>query len=152
VSQRSSASRRGRSWPAPPPCRPRRRRAFLPVDLDADEPAFIAAAVASSSNDSCAITWHQWQAAYPTESRIGHVTASRLGERLVTPLEPVDGVVGVLAQVGRGRGGQGVVLDAVATAALLVWAVDEVLRGVNPFRRLLGGGVLVVVVAGLVVR
>src|SRR5579862_3455529 len=28
-------------------------------------------AVASSSNDSCAITWHQWQAAYPTESSTG---------------------------------------------------------------------------------
>ena len=29
------------------------------------------AAVASSSNDSCAITWHQWQAAYPMLSRTG---------------------------------------------------------------------------------
>ena len=34
-------------------------------------PAFIAAATSSSSNDSWAITWHQWQAAYPTDSRIG---------------------------------------------------------------------------------
>ena len=25
--------------------------------------SFMYAAVASSSNDSCAITWHQWQAA-----------------------------------------------------------------------------------------
>src|SRR5215472_7706124 len=33
--------------------------------------AFTIAAVASSSNDSCAITWHQWQAAYPTDSRTG---------------------------------------------------------------------------------
>src|SRR4051812_16523310 len=24
-----------------------------------------------SSNDSCAMTWHQWHAAYPTDSRIG---------------------------------------------------------------------------------
>ena len=32
---------------------------------------FTRAAVASSSNDSCAITWHQWHAAYPTESRTG---------------------------------------------------------------------------------
>ena len=29
------------------------------------------AAVASSSNDSCAITWHQWHAAYPTLSSTG---------------------------------------------------------------------------------
>src|SRR3984957_13323264 len=29
------------------------------------------AATDGSSNDSCAITWHQWQAAYPTESSTG---------------------------------------------------------------------------------
>ena len=34
-------------------------------------PSFIAAATWSSSNDSWAITWHQWHAAYPTDSRIG---------------------------------------------------------------------------------
>jgi hypothetical protein len=28
------------------------------------------------------------------------------------------------------------------TAALVWWALDEVVRGVNPWRRLLGGGVL----------
>ena len=33
--------------------------------------SFIRAAVCSSSNDSCAITWHQWHAEYPTESRTG---------------------------------------------------------------------------------
>ena len=33
--------------------------------------SFTIAAVASSSNDSCAITWHQWQAAYPTDSSTG---------------------------------------------------------------------------------
>ena len=33
-------------------------------------------ATASSSNDSCAITWHQWQAAYPTEISTG--TSRRL--------------------------------------------------------------------------
>ncbi|MGB9373042.1 MAG: hypothetical protein WCA82_02660 [Jiangellales bacterium] len=49
-------------------------------------------------------------------------------------------------------GTAGVVLDVVATAALLVWALDEVARGVNPFRRMLGAGVLLFVVAGLVVR
>ncbi len=30
------------------------------------------------------------------------------------------------------------VLTAVSTGALLVWAADELVRGVNPFRRLLG--------------
>src|SRR6187401_794767 len=33
--------------------------------------SFMYAAVASSSNDSRSITWHQWQAEYPIESRIG---------------------------------------------------------------------------------
>lgn len=41
------------------------------------------------------------------------------------------------------------VLAVISTGALLVWAADEVLRGVNPFRRLLGAGVLAVVVLGL---
>ena len=40
-------------------------------------------------------------------------------------------------------------LTVLSTGALLVWAADEVLRGVNPFRRLLGAGVLVVVLLGL---
>src|SRR6266536_3145118 len=31
----------------------------------------MSAAIPGSSNDSWAITWHQWQAAYPIESRIG---------------------------------------------------------------------------------
>jgi hypothetical protein len=38
----------------------------------------------------------------------------------------------------------------VATLALVVWAGDELLRGVNPFRRILGATVLVWVLASLV--
>jgi len=34
------------------------------------------------------------------------------------------------------------VLRWVSTGGLVVWAGDEVLRGVNPFRRMLGAGVL----------
>ena len=34
-------------------------------------------------------------------------------------------------------------LFVVAAAALLVWAVDEVVRGVNPWRRFLGAAVVV---------
>jgi hypothetical protein len=41
-------------------------------------------------------------------------------------------------------------IDAVAVAALAAWAVDEVLRGVNPWRRVLGLGGLYFVVAGVV--
>lgn len=42
------------------------------------------------------------------------------------------------------------VLTVVATGALMIWALDELVRGVNPWRRILGGGVLVWQVAGLV--
>lgn len=40
----------------------------------------------------------------------------------------------------------------VATGALLVWALDELIRGVNPWRRALGAGVLIFQVVGLVTR
>lgn len=43
-------------------------------------------------------------------------------------------------------------LRIVAVAALLWWSIDEVLRGVNPFRRMLGAVVLAATVAGLVDR
>jgi hypothetical protein len=44
------------------------------------------------------------------------------------------------------------VVGLVATGALVWWAVDEVLRGVNPLRRLVGGAVLLATVAALVLR
>jgi hypothetical protein len=34
------------------------------------------------------------------------------------------------------------VLTVIGTVALLVWAIDEIVRGVNPWRRALGGGVV----------
>src|SRR3954454_21984888 len=37
------------------------------------------------------------------------------------------------------HGAIGTALTVVAVAALLWWAGDEVVRGVNPFRRILGG-------------
>ena len=40
------------------------------------------------------------------------------------------------------EGGAATALRVVSTVALAVWAVLEVVRGVNPFRRLLGGVVL----------
>jgi hypothetical protein len=39
-------------------------------------------------------------------------------------------------------GGVGTALTAVDIGALLFWAGDELFRGVNPWRRLLGAGVL----------
>lgn len=43
------------------------------------------------------------------------------------------------------------VLAVVAGAALVWWALDELIRGVNPFRRVLGGAVLGWMVAGWLV-
>jgi predicted neutral ceramidase superfamily lipid hydrolase len=42
------------------------------------------------------------------------------------------------------------VVSFVATGALMIWAVDEVVRGVNPWRRSLGAFVLVSQVIALV--
>ena len=39
----------------------------------------------------------------------------------------------------------------IGTGALLVWALDEIVRGASPFRRLLGTAVLVLVVVGLAI-
>ena len=48
-------------------------------------------------------------------------------------------------------GGVGTVVDVVASIALIAWAVDEIVRGVNPWRRILGGTVLLgVAVSALV--
>ena len=46
----------------------------------------------------------------------------------------------------------GSVLSVVSALALLVWAGDEIVRGVNPWRRILGATVLAVTVAGYVLR
>ena len=47
------------------------------------------------------------------------------------------------------RGGVATAVTVLATGALLVWALDEVVRGVNPFRRALGAVVAAVTVVGL---
>jgi|HubBroStandDraft_1064217.scaffolds.fasta_scaffold320100_2 hypothetical protein len=44
------------------------------------------------------------------------------------------------------------VLRVIAVAALVVWSADEILRGVNPFRRLLGAAVLLAMIADLALR
>jgi hypothetical protein len=41
-------------------------------------------------------------------------------------------------------------VDVVAAVALFCWAGDEVVRGVNPFRRMLGAGTLVAMLINLV--
>jgi len=56
---------------------------------------------------------------------------------------------GVVRAVVDPAGGWGTALQVVATLALGWWAVDEIVRGVNPWRRLLGGIVLAGVLASL---
>jgi hypothetical protein len=56
----------------------------------------------------------------------------------------------VIRLILRPSGAAGTALELVATGALIWWAGDEILRGANPWRRLLGGAVLVVVVRRLV--
>jgi hypothetical protein len=46
-------------------------------------------------------------------------------------------------------GALGTVMSVVGTVALALWAGDEIVRGVNPFRRILGGVVLAALVVGL---
>jgi CBS-domain-containing membrane protein len=49
-------------------------------------------------------------------------------------------------------GAAGAVTRVIGVVALLAWALDELVRGVNPFRRVLGAVVLAVSVADLATR
>jgi len=49
-------------------------------------------------------------------------------------------------------GALGVVLLVVQIGALVIWAGDEIVRGVNPWRRILGATVLAVMVLGWITR
>ena len=49
---------------------------------------------------------------------------------------------GVLLWIWPAPGNAGVALEVVFKGGLLVWAVDEIFRGVNPWRRCLGAAVL----------
>jgi len=47
-------------------------------------------------------------------------------------------------------GSVGTALDVIVTGSLAFWALDELIRGVNPWRRILGVVVLTFVIVGLV--
>jgi hypothetical protein len=51
-------------------------------------------------------------------------------------------VASVLRRVLEPTGAVDGTLRAAATGGLVWWAADELVRGVNPWRRILGGGVL----------
>jgi hypothetical protein len=56
----------------------------------------------------------------------------------------------VLRRIGPSRGALRTTIRAIGVGALAWWALDEVLRGVNPWRRLLGLGGCLLAAAGLV--
>jgi hypothetical protein len=58
----------------------------------------------------------------------------------------------VASRIFHPSGGPATFVRVLGVVALIVWALDEVARGVNPFRRMLGGAVLVTTVALLIVR
>jgi hypothetical protein len=51
-------------------------------------------------------------------------------------------VAGVLRWVWQPPGIAAIALDIVFKGGLIVWALDEIFRGMNPWRRCLGGAVL----------
>ena len=80
------------------------------------------------------------------DRRTGHITIVQFPNLALWIFLATVVVRRVLLPSGQAR----TTIDAVAVAALAAWAVDEVLRGVNPWRRLLGLGGLYFVVAGVV--
>ena len=68
----------------------------------------------------------------------GRITLAQLPNRLLT----VWLVASAVMWLGHPQGWVHAALVVLASAALALWAGDEVLRGVNPFRRLLGLAVL----------
>lgn len=76
----------------------------------------------------------------------------RTGRIVIAQLPNIPLAAGLLCIVLRwlvhpsGRGGT--VLSVVGTIALVIWAGDELVRGVNPFRRALGAGVLLALLLG----
>jgi hypothetical protein len=61
-------------------------------------------------------------------------------------------VAAVISRAAHPSGALATGLRVLAVVALLVWGLDEVARGVNPFRRILGLGVVVATVANLALR
>lgn len=71
---------------------------------------------------------------------------------VVQPLNIPLGVFFAAAAIRRFAGLEGTArtaVEIVAFVSIMWWAFDEILRGVNPFRRMLGAVVAGVAVAGL---
>jgi hypothetical protein len=61
-------------------------------------------------------------------------------------------VAAFVRRVFRPHGAVGGVVSVVAGVSLAWWSIDEIARGDSPFRRVLGGLVLVAMIVGLLVR
>lgn len=71
---------------------------------------------------------------------------------VIQPLNISLGIFFVAAAIRRFAGLDGpaqTAVEVIAFVSLMWWAVDEILRGVNPFRRMLGGIVGAATIAGL---
>jgi len=71
---------------------------------------------------------------------------------LIQPLNIPLGIFFVAAALRRFAGLEGTAgtaIEVIAFVSLMWWAVDEILRGVNPFRRLLGATVAGLTIIGL---
>jgi hypothetical protein len=78
--------------------------------------------------------------------RTGRITLAQIPNRPLGAWLLASALTWVAHPQGWVRG----VLQIIASAALALWAADEALRGVNPFRRLLGVTVLAWLVFSLV--
>jgi len=58
-------------------------------------------------------------------------------------------VLTLLVHIFHPRGAVDDLVHVLADVALTIWAVDELIRGVNPFRRILGLVVIVLTIASL---
>ncbi len=76
----------------------------------------------------------------------GAVTVAQFPNWSIT----IFGVATVARRLIDPTGGARVALTVIGTTALVLWAVDELARGVNPWRRLLGAVVLGTTVVGFV--
>lgn len=71
---------------------------------------------------------------------------------IIQPLNIPLGIFFVAAAVRRFVDLEGMprtAVEVIAFVSIMWWAADEVLRGVNPFRRLLGAVVAIATIAGL---
>lgn len=60
-------------------------------------------------------------------------------------------ILSIMLRTLHPHGSTDAVLHVIADVSILVWAVDELIRGVNPFRRILGSLVLLAMIADVII-